>query len=490
MMPCSIFRVAIWLLVALSIAQPTRGDIALPQMFTDNMVLQRQTKLNVFGTAEPKQRLTVQFRDATFNVTAAASGAWSVQVPTGEAGGPFELSVTAEEGQPQIKLSNVMVGEVWLCSGQSNMQWPVSKVLNSKTEIEQSINYPNIRFFSVNEKTSRQPLDQFEKVTGWDVCSPDSVGEFSGTAYFFARELSKKFPEMPIGLINASVARTACEAWISSEGLGNDDRFKSMLEQWDAVDAEDDRNRPSVLFNGMIAPIKPFPIRGVLWYQGERNNGRGQQYAQLLPTLIEDWRNYFEDPQLPFYFVQLAPYRYQQLPEDRLPEIWDAQLKTFNDMPNTGMVVTTDIGNIDDLNPKNKQEVGRRLSLLAIGNTYREMLPENEEVIFSGPIYEGLSTIGNRVRITFKHAKGLRIRGDDQALTCFTVCGEDQKFVPAVAKVEGESVVLSSPDVKKPVAVRFGWSDTAQPNLVNEAGLPASPFRTDNFTLPSDGKDF
>lgn len=485
-------RLAILLLASITSFVPTAifADITLPQMFSDNMVLQRNNKTKIFGTADIKQKLSVQFGETVLNVTADGDGAWSVMMPIGEAGGPFELTVTAEAGQPQVKLSNVMVGEVWVCAGESNMHWPVSKVLNSKREIEQSINFPHIRFFTVEENVSRQPLDRFEKVVGWDVCSPDTVGDFSATAYFYARELSKQLPGVPIGLMHASWDGTSCEAWISRPGLDKVNRFETMLEQWDSVSTEDDRNRPSVLFNGMISPIKPFPFRGVIWYQGERNNGRGQQYSALLPTLIADWRDYFRNEEMPFYFVQLAPFRYKQLPEAGLAEVWDAQFKTMQQVKHTGMVVTTDIGNADDINPKNKQEVGRRLSLIAVGNVYQKSLKSGEPIEFSGPIYDGLSKNGNRIRLIFKHAQGLKVRTDGEALNCFTICGEDGEFFPATAKIVGESIELHSDEVASPTAVRFGWMDTASPNLVNGAGLPASPFRTDDFPLQSTGKEF
>lgn len=481
----------VWMTLAiLTVPSVVAADISLPKFFSDNMVLQRNSKSKIFGKAEAKQRLTVQFGDIVVNATADEQGDWSVLLPVGQAGGPFELTVTAEAGQPQVKFSNVMVGEVWLCSGQSNMQWPVSKVLNSNTEIEQSINYPNIRLFTVSEKAARQPLARFEKVVPWQVCSPTSVDDFSGTAYFFARELSKKFPDVPIGVINASWGGTSCEAWMRRPDLDRNDLFKNMLEQWDTVSTEDDRNRPSVLFNGMIAPLENFPIRGVIWYQGERNNGRGDQYSKLFPALITGWREFFKNEAMPFYFVQLAPFRYTQLPEDGLPEVWDAQLKTLRSLENTGMVVTTDIGNVDDIHPKNKQEVGRRLALIAIGNVYRDQLPKEEHVVFSGPIFREHRVDGSRVRIHFDHADGLRIRGEEDSLTCFSICGEDGKFVPAEATVVNNTVEVFAEGIEKPVAVRFGWSDTAEPNLVNEAGLPASPFRTDDFELQSKGRDF
>jgi len=254
------------------------------------------------------------------------------------------------------------------------------------------------------------------------------------------------------------------------------------------------KNRPGNLYNGMIAPLKGFPIRGVIWYQGEANNGRGHQYATLLPTLIGDWRQAFGNEKMPFYFVQLAPYRYQgESPQD-LPEVWDAQLRTFKSVAKTGMVVTTDIGSAEEIHPKNKQEVGRRLSLVALSDCYLDPdAAEGEtkkELVGSGPIYDSMSIDSDRIRITFKHAKGLSVRNKEEDLQCFLICGEDRKFYPAEATIKGESVEVSSKDVSKPVAVRFVWDDSAKPNLVNGAGLPASPFRTDDFPLQSQSREF
>lgn len=479
------------LLLVLMATAPIAADISLAQIFTDNMVLQRNSEARIYGKAEKKQKLTVQFKKQTLNVTADDEGRWSVLMPTGEAGGPYEMTVTAAEGQPQIKVQNVMVGEVWICAGENNMKWPVSKSLNSKTEIEQSIHHPNVRLFTIGPRASKQPIDRFEKVSGWHVCSPDSVVEFSATGYFFARELSKKFPEIPIGIINAAFSSTTCEAWVSRKSLENGDQFKALLEHWDGIETEDDRERPAAVFNGTIAPLKSFPIRGVIWYQGERNNGRGAQYAKLLPTLIEDWRGFFENEDLPFYYVQLAPFRYEKKTEVSLPEVWDAQLKTLKLTEGTRMVVTTDIADVDDLHPKNKQEVGRRLSLAAMAHAYQSELPEEERgLIASGPIFQNLTTNGPRAKVTFQYSQGLRVKGNEEAVTCFSLCGPDGKFYPAQAKIEGESVVLYADEVQEAKHVRFAWKDDAQPNLINEAGLPASPFRTDDFDLTSKGKEF
>ena len=410
---------------------------------------------------------------------------------TPAAGGPYELEVVAEEGEPKVIFSDVMVGEVWLCSGQCNMEWEVSKSLNAETEIEQSKDFPMLRLFKVGDGASPQPLEDFVKVEPWSVCSPETVKDFSAIAYFFGKEISKELKDVPIGLIDASWEGTVCEAWTSRAAMDKVAALAPLLKHWDENDDPTSPNRPGNLYNSMIAPLKGFPIRGALWYQGEANHGRGKQYATLLPTLINDWRANFGQGDFPFYFVQLAPFRYNQKPPESLPEIWDAQLKTLKSVPNTQMVVTTDVGSPEELNPKNKQLVGSRLALIALGDVYKSSLPEDQDRAFSGPIYESMSTNKNRIRITFKHTDGgLRIRDDEKELTWFTICGEDQVFVKATATIAGDSVEVTSPEIDNPVAVRFGWDDSAQPNLVNGHGLPASPFRTDDFPLISEGRDF
>lgn len=466
-----------------------RADISLPSIFSDNMVLQRETQTKIYGTADPKQKLTVQFGDVILKTTASAEGNWSALMPTGKAGGPFELTVTAAEGQPQIILKNVMVGEVWLCAGESNMRWPVSKVLNASREIEKSVEFTNIRLFTAKEQTSRLPLLRFEEVSGWNVCSPATTENFSGVGYFFARELSKTLPDVPIGII-MSTHDGACEAWASRKGLESVPRFQSMLEYWDGRDDEN-HNRPSVLFNAMISPLEDVKFRGVLWYQGESNNGRGEQYADLFPAMIADWRKFFKAPELPFYFVQLAPYRYEQKPPECLPEIWDAQLKTLKRSKHVGMVVTSDIADVDEQHPKNKQEVARRLALLASCDLYYDHLSETEQTkLRNGPIFESMRIVDQTIQLHFRNADGLKIRTPDEPLVGFQVAGADQKFSPVEATIVDDSVELTFPKEMTPVAVRFGWTDTFVSPIVNASGLPASAFRTDNFPLLSEGKDF
>ena len=452
------------------------------------MVLQHNTELRIWGTADPEEKLMVTFGEQKKAVQADARGRWSTTIRTGEPGGPYELLIASESNDTRVLVSDVMVGEVWVCSGQSNMAWPNNKSLNPELELEESKNYPDIRFFSVANSAITEPQSEFAKVAPWVPCSPETMQGFSATAYQFAKQLNKEL-KIPIGLIDSSWGGTRCEAWTPEAALQADERYKPLLKFWADKDQPTSQHRPGNLYNAMIAPLKGYAFRGVIWYQGEANVGRGAQYEHLFPTMIKSWRNEFNQGELPFYFVQLAPFRYSKQAPQALPEIWQAQLDTLKNVDNTGMVVTTDIGNVEDIHPKNKQEVGKRLARWALADVYQGRLKTTPEPK-SGPIFKTFEIEGNKIRVQFDHvADGLKIRSPDTELTYFLICGEDEKFVPAMAEIDGETVIVSSPDVAKPVAVRFAWEDTAEPNLINTAGLPASPFRTDNFERLSKGVD-
>ena len=467
------------------------ADISLPKIFSDHMVLQRNSKVKIWGSADANQKLKIKFAEKEVKTTADNRGNWIAYITTPGSGGPYELEIAAEEGEPKVVFSDVLVGEVWLCAG-DNMNAPVSESLNAKTEIAQSKNYHQIRLFSVSDSPSVLPQTDFANVVPWRVSSPESVKDFSAIAYFFGRELGKELKDVPIGLIDASWQWTVCEAWCSRQSLDQVDSLAPLLKFWDESDTPPtDQSRPGVLFNGMIAPLKKFPICGVIWYQGETNHGRGQQYATLFPTLIRDWRRAFGNDKMPFYFVGLSQHRYEGESPTGLAEIWDAQLKTLKSVENTGMVVTTDIAaNPKEIHPKNKQEVGRRLSLIALSTLYKNQIEKDKKIVASGPVYDSMSSNKDRVRVVFKHAKGLRTGNGDASVNNFLICGEDEVFFPAQAKIDGEAIEVSSPEVKNPVHVRYCWSDSFKQNLVNDAGLPASPFRTDDFPLDSAGRDF
>jgi sialate O-acetylesterase len=437
------------------------------------MVVQQQMPVKVWGWADPGERVEVSLAGQTRAGSADASGKWLVTLEPLPAGGPHKLIV---QGKNRIELEDVLVGEVWIGSGQSNMQWPVRRSMNPDEEIANA-NWPKIRLFTVARRIAETPQEDCEGE--WLMCSPETVGDFSAVLYFFGRKLHQDL-QVPVGLINSSWGGTVAEAWTSREALQADEDFRPILERGAKFDPKTP-NQPAVLFNGMIHPLLNFAIRGVVWYQGESNCARAEQYQKLFPTLIHDWRKRWGLEDFPFYFVQLAPFRYRNADRRNAAELREAQRLTLR-LPNTGMVVTTDIGDVNDIHPTNKQEVGRRLALWALAKTYGKT-----DLVYSGPLYREAKIEGNRIRIFFDHVDGgLVVKGEE--LTHFQIAGADGEFKPAKAVIDGETVVVWNEEVANPVAVRFGWSDDAEPNLFNAAGLPASPFRTDNFPLVTAGR--
>ncbi len=468
-----------------------QGDITVARIFSDHMVLQQQSQVRIWGTTTPHRKLVISFLDQEIHVEATATGDWSGTLQTPAAGGPYTIEIRAEAGEPRVQFNNVMIGEVWICSGQSNMEWPIEKAEAPEREIAQSKDFPNIRFLDIDHSAMLEPSREFTKVKGWDVCNPESARTFSATAYFFGRRLHQEL-NVPIGLVKTTWGGTPCEAWISAESLGAEPKLRPLLDHWNQLELAAAPHRPANLYNGMVAPMKGIMFRGVIWYQGESNVKRAKQYRTLFPLLIADWRKQLADGrEFPFYFVQLAPFRYNNHSPEALAELWDAQLETYRHVPRTGMVVTTDITELDNIHPRNKQAVGARLAGWALADTYRDWPSASGPVsVPSGPIYRSKEIDGRQVRINFDFvADGLSSK-DDQPLTWFSICGPDRKFVPASARIEGNQVVVWSDEVSEPQEVRFAWADTAQPNLVNSVGLPASPFRTDRLPLSSEGIDF
>ncbi|MDX1946489.1 MAG: sialate O-acetylesterase [Pirellulaceae bacterium] len=464
------------------------ADVKLPKIFGDHMVLQQKTQAPVWGWAEPNEEVTVSLGDEKASTKAGADGKWSVKIATPAAGGPHELKV---KGKNEVTLKDVLIGEVWIASGQSNMEWTVAQSANPAEEAKNA-QHPQIRMIKVGRNPSDKPQEDFKFVpnppgakdltSGWAVCQPETASQFSACGYYFARKLQKELG-VPVGIISTNWGGTIAEAWTSRETLAADQEWFGPILERGAQFKAGNPNQPSVLYNSMIAPLVPFAIKGAIWYQGESNVSRAEQYAKLFPAMIADWRKAWGQGDFPFLFVQLAPYAYNKMADSKqLPELWEAQTKTLTAAPNTGMCVTTDITTTNNIHPPNKQDVGLRLALWALANTY-----DKKDVAYSGPLYESSAVEGNKVRVKFKHAQGLTAEGG-KPLSHFQIAGEDQKFVDAKAEIEGETVVVSSPDVAKPVAVRFGWSDTAEPNLFNGAHLPASPFRTDNFPMVTAGK--
>jgi sialate O-acetylesterase len=468
-MKCNLFVGLLAICAAGLLAAPASADVKLPHLFGDHMVLQQKTEAPVWGWADAGEEVTVTLGDAKAIAKAGDDGKWMTKLKTPAAGGPFELKV---KGKNEITFKDVLVGEVWLASGQSNMEWTVANSLNAADEAK-AADHPQIRMIKVAKKPSDKPLDDF--AGDWKVCTPQNVPQFSACGYFFARKLHEELG-VPVGIINSSWGGTICEAWACHESLEHDADFKPILDRA-AQFKPDQPNQAAVLFNGMINPLLPYAIEGAIWYQGESNHGRAAQYAKLFPTMIKDWREHFHRGDFPFLFVQLAPYKYGNEDPRILAELWEAQTKTLS-LPNTGMAVTTDIGDVTNIHPKNKQEVGRRLALWALANTYGK-----QELVYSGPLYDSMQVDGNKIRLKFQHVDGGLVAEGGKPLSYFQIAGEDQKFVDATAKIDGDTVVVGSDEVAKPVAVRFAWNKIAEPNFFNKAGLPASPFRTDDFPL-------
>ncbi|MGI9518691.1 MAG: sialate O-acetylesterase [Pirellulaceae bacterium] len=465
------------------------ADIQLPKIFSDKMVLQRGDSVNIWGTADPGEELTVTLGESSVTTQADDAGNWSIQLVPPPAGGPYELTIAGKDAQ--VVYNDVLVGEVWLCSGQSNMQWSMNQSLDFESDEERikyfsEINGSRLRLFTVPANAIEEPASDLAGAAVWEECTPATVAEFSAVAYFFAKALQEheSLNDVPIGLIDSSWGGTPAEAWTSREALEAHANLAPLLEHWDANEDKRNPRRPAALYNGMIEPLIPLTIRGVVWYQGESNVGRANQYKTLFPSLIEDWRARFGQGNFPFYFVQLAPHRYGDLDPRALAELWDAQDDVLQ-LPNTGMAVSVDIGNSTDIHPKNKQIVGQRLACIALAETYGQVGLECR-----GPVYRSIEKIedGSKLLIHLDFAEGLHHHGD--SLNGISICGDDGEFVTAHAEIRDGKLVAWSDDIEKPAHVRYLWDDTAQGNLFNAAGLPASPFRTDDFEMLSVHENF
>ena len=471
------------LMVLVLCAEPCLADVRLPKVLGSNMVLQRESEARIWGWAEAGEevQITGDWLDASQKVQADAAGNWQVRMKTGEAGGPHTLTIA---GKNRITLDQILFGEVWIASGQSNMEMPPVRVsgaytgINNAAEEVAAAGYPQIRLFQVGNFSSKDPLDDVQpgismygippSACQWQACSPETIRTFSSTAYFFARELHTQL-NVPIGIIDSSWGGTSAEAWTPAAGL-KALNFTTELQQADSLPQQAGKKIPTRLYNGMIHPLRNFKIRGVVWYQGEGNTRRADKYHQLFSTMIGEWRTAFGH-QFPFYFVQIAPFNYRGVNAAYLRE---AQLATMS-LPKSGMVVTMDIGHPTDIHPKNKQAVGRRLALWALANDY------DRDVVYSGPIHAETAFREGKARVKFRHTgNGLATR-DGKPPSHFEIAGADKIFYPAIAVVDGDELSVSSTKVAEPTAVRYAFTSGAMPNLMNQEGLPASSFRTDNW---------
>jgi len=474
----SLLILSILLVVSTSLS----AEVILPKVIGHNMVLQRLKTLPIWGTASPGEKITVSFGAQRKETIASDSGKWVVKLNPMEASElPREMIIS---GTNTIKLKNILVGEVWLCSGQSNMEYAMRKnskiqgTVKGKKPLEDDLltaSNPNIRIFLVRRKY----MSPDSTHNGWDQASGTALKDFSAVGYFYAKEMYQKL-HIPIGMISSAVPGSRIEPWIEAKRLEISPKMKDgkVLEPLTS-----DGGDPGKFYNTMIEPLIPFSIRGFLWYQGESNCFLNEniRYAYKFKTLIESWRSDWGNLNMPFYFVQIAPYNYSSSKDVRphspenLPEMWEAQSLALT-LPNTGMITITDlVDSIVDLHPAYKWEVGRRLSLVALNKTYGFT-----EIISSGPTFKGMKITKNKIEVTFTNTGSGLISRNGEPLDWFTIAGADGKFVPAKAEIIGDKVIVSSPEVKSPVAVRFAWNEAAQSNFINKEGLPAVPFRSNN----------
>lgn len=495
-------------LVFVSFAVQAETSLKLPALFGDDMVLQRGQAVPVWGWAAPGEEVVATFAGQTKTTKADSNGRWQLKLDPMEASAEGRsLTVRTATGNHSLNLSGVLVGDVWICSGQSNMHFQMKSVENATTEIA-AANHPSLRFFNVEHRFFQQAS---EEVAGaWTPMNPATAAQCSAVAYYFATTLQRRI-EVPIGLLISSVGGTRIESWMRSATLAATGESKALVKKWEGVppsefeniatiyrDYQHQRDRvhpeqirqarakgeplppapkmparrchdcPSALHNGMIAPLQPFAIRGAIWYQGESNSGNPAAYEKLLPALISDWRHVWGES-LPFLFVQLAPHN------SISPAFREAQSRIRNKTPHTAIAVTTDVGNAKNIHPIRKKPVGERLALAARAISY------GDAVEHRGPLFDQLKIEDKCAVLHFTHAKGGLMAGGTM-LKGFTIAGADGNFVPARAEIDGETVVVTSDQITQPVAVRYAWAKVPDANLFNREGLPAEPFRSDAAT--------
>lgn len=446
------------------ISNTVLANITLPNLFSDNIVLQRNSEVTIWGWASPKEEVTIKpsWDNREYKTKTNNQAKWEIKIKTPEAGGPFVISL---KGYNEIVLNNILIGEVWICSGQSNMEMSASWGIDNGEEAVKNAANPNIRFFSIPKLTATSPQDN---VSGnWTACTPETMKYFSAAGYFFAKRLQEDLKNVPIGLIGSNWGGTPAEIWTPEEVITNN---PVLLESAKTRKEEEyGPNQPGRAFNAMISPLVGFKIAGVIWYQGESNVG-SSVYDKTFSSLITSWRKLWKED-FPFYYVQIAPYQYGENHFGGV-EIRNAQRKVLQQVPNTGMVVTSDISPVDDIHPKDKKSVGVRLANLALANSYNTSTD-----LVNGPLYKEFKIEKNKVLVYFEYAEGLYCK--DTKKLQFEIAAADNVFYPADASIKNNLVILKSKKVPHPVKVRFAWTNTAQSNLFNKANLPASSFLTE-----------
>lgn len=477
-------RVCVLILLAVFAATAARADVSLNNMFGDHMVLQQGIKNKVWGKADPGEQVTVTLGGQTHSTTAAADGTWHVFLdPVQEYGGPHTLTV---KGKNTVTFNDVLIGEVWVCAGQSNMQWSVNQSNDPDLE-KAAAKFPNIRLISVPQVGTQEPQWNFNGK--WQRCSPETVGNFSAVGYCFGRQLHQTLG-VPVGLINNAWGGSAAEAWVKRENIAAHESLKAIHERWVKLESAEkpDPNqmkgnaRPGNIHSGVLAPSIGYGIKGAIWYQGESNAGRAYQYRDLFPFMIKSWREEWGLGDFPFYWVQLADFKAEkpEPAESDWAELREAQTMTMKALPNTGEAVIIDIGEGKDIHPKNKQDVAKRLARWALAETYK--VPG---IAARSPLYKGMEKQGPKIVLSFDNvgAKAADWRPFDVPEPIgFTIAGTDKKFVSAKAVILPDGrIEVSSEAVTEPVAVRYAWADNPVCNMYSAAGLPLTPFRTDDF---------
>ncbi len=486
------------------------AEVKLPALFSDHMLLQQEMPARIWGTADPGEMVTVAIGSEQHQAKARPDGKWHVDLNPMRPGPAFEIVIS---GTNKIVIKDVLAGEVWIGSGQSNMEFGMAHVANAEQEIAKA-DFPQIRLFTVKRAVADMPKDDVQGE--WQVCTPENIKNFSAVMYFFGKELHAT-RHAPLGLIHSSWGGTPAESWTEFSAMESDPALQNILLEWratlaarpermqayesrlaqwnelaDKAKAEGKQapnkpapppgpghqNTPAGLYNAMIAPLTPYAIRGVIWYQGESNAnpGHAYQYRRLFAAMIESWRNAWAQGSFPFYFVQLANFR----ANPSWPVLRESQTATL-ELRNTGMAVAIDVGNPTDIHPTNKQDVGHRLALAARALTY------GEKIVYSGPMFRRMTSDGAKARLWFDSTgAGLVAKGGK--LAGFEIAGPDRQFVPAAAQIEHDTVVVSAPQITQPEAVRYAWADNPEVSLYNVEGLPASPFRTDAGKEPAKKK--
>lgn len=441
----------------------SHAKVEVSNIFTDHMVIQRNAEVEVWGWGNIGEEVTVttSWNNQEYKMKTPLSTKWELSINTPEAGGPYTIHIKGKTND--IFLNDVLIGEVWLCSGQSNMEWSANLGIDAAEEEIKNANYQNIRFFSVSKRTSSTEQDNLSG--SWEVCSSETMADFTAIGYFFARRLHDKI-DIPIGIIDTGWGATSAEVWtpksvFKEQEYLNEQAMKIEKNIWAPIE-------PSILFNAMIYPLKQFKIAGTLWYQGESNTANAESYEELFSAMISSWRGSW-GYDFPFYFVQIAPFKYGE--NERGVLVRDAQRRALK-TANTAMVVVSDICTVDDIHPRNKQDVGLRLANIALKEQYAVL----KEQVY-GPLFKEINIVNNKIEVSFKHSKGLFFKGNKG--THFEISGLDGVFHPAKAGIKDDKVVLSNSKVNKPTRVRFAWNNTALPNLFNSAGLPASSFISD-----------